>query len=52
MTPYNENPLLASFKSMNIGTHLCDSSNEVSIYPPYTMGHDQSTQLFDGFKFK
>lgn len=35
MTPYNEDSLLASFKSMNIGTQLCDSSNEVNIYPPY-----------------
>lgn len=37
MTPYNENSFQASFESMSIGTQFSDSSNEVNIYPPYTM---------------
>ena len=41
MTPYNEDSFLASFESISIETQFSDSSNEVNIFPPYTMSYGQ-----------
>ena len=45
MTPYNEDSFSASFESMSIGTQFSNSSNEGSIFPPYTMSYGQPFSL-------
>ena len=41
MTQHNEDSFSASFKSMSIGTQYSDSSNDVNVFPPYTMSYSQ-----------
>ena len=39
MAQHNEDSFLASFESMSIGTQYSDSSNDVNVFPPYTMSY-------------
>ena len=41
MTQHNEDSFSASFKSMSIDTQYSDSSNDVNVFPPYTMSYGQ-----------
>ena len=41
MTQHNEDSFSASFESMSIGTQYSDSSNDVNVFPPYTMSSGQ-----------
>ena len=43
MTQHNEDSFSTSFESMSIGTQYNDSSNDVNVFPPYTMGYGQSS---------
>ena len=37
MTRHNDDSFLASFEFMSIGTQFNDSSNDVNVFPPYTI---------------
>ena len=41
MTQHNEDSFSTSFESMSIGTQYSDSSNDINVFPPYTMSCDQ-----------
>ena len=41
MTQHNENSFSTSFESMSIDIKYNDSSNDVIVFPPYTMSYGQ-----------
>ena len=41
MTQHNEDSFFSSFESMSIDTQYSDSSNDVNVFPPYTMSYGQ-----------
>ena len=41
MAQHNEDSFSASFESMSISTQYSDSSNDVNVFPSYTMSYDQ-----------
>ena len=43
MAQHNEDSFSASFESMRISTQYSDSSNDVNVFPPYTMSYDQTS---------